>query len=70
MARSLLPPMPVLTDCGHHTYGLTSAVDAVTSFASKGVDERAALQLDEGALFDAWVRLGNLIETLGLRRAA
>ncbi len=48
-------------------FKLGQSVDDVMTLASRGEAERAALRTEEGAILDAWRRLGNLVETLGFR---
>lgn len=67
-----MPDHITLTSCGHYSWGLSSAVDLVCEFASKGPAEAEALRLDEGTILEAKRKLDNLVEYLGLlnRRAA
>lgn len=54
----------------YSVWRLGQSIDDVMTLASRGEAERAALRTEEGAILDAWRRLGNLVETLKLRRAA
>ncbi len=66
----MTPDHVVLTSCGFHVFGLSSAVDQISDFASKGEAEREALRMDAPALIEAATRIQNLIEYLNIRRAA
>lgn len=59
-----------LMNSGYLTYSLTSAVNDLSDFASKGEENREALRLDATALVEAGLRIQNLIEYLNVRRAA
>lgn len=59
-----------LMDADYQVFKLTQAVEDVATHASRGPAERAALLTEQGAILDAWRRLGDLVELLSLRRAA
>jgi len=57
-------------DSDQHIFGVTSSVDNIINFASKGEAERESLRMDEGLIYDAIRRLQNLVHTLGTKEAA
>lgn len=47
-------------------FHLTKSVDDASELASRGEAERSALRAEAGMILDAYRRLGNLVEHLGL----